>query len=237
MDYQSFVRRQHTTIMSQFFRTGPAKSTDINIAFIAVPSLDWLSTKRPLVGPGGNWGALQGTTVSEALVWRGGDGESELWVRPEEKSSGNGRYEKYWAAFCAQQGITGTPGPVGGRPMAVDHLFPETAAARREFAYVRAVPVDRRSNSLVGGGIERAEANRGGRHRPRTATYITLAKVSGFQGSFAQRHTGTSVATALIDYLKGMGFAVPAQYAIDPEMEKDLTAESIEWARTTPTSG
>lgn len=237
MDYPTFVRRQHNAIMTQFFRTDSAKNAGVNLAFIAIPGLDWLSTIRPMLGPGGNWGALQGTPVSEALVWRGGDGESELWVRPEEKSTGSGRYGRYWAAFCAQQGVAGTPGPVNGRAMAVDHLFPETTAARRKLAYVRAVPVDARSNSLVGSGVEKAEANRGGKQRPRTATYITLAKVSGFQGSFARRNTGAGIASALIAYLKGLGYTVPATYAIDPAMEEELTAESIEWTRGTPTSG
>lgn len=224
MDYPTFLRRQWQALLDEWLGLDPRSS--INTAFIALPDLSWLGRLADprLPGGGGGWSPLPGISPAEALLRRDHAGRPQLWVRPEEKADGSGRYAAYWDRFVRHLGA-GTPSStVEGRDLAVDHLFPETAAARRGFALVRAMPVDRRSNSLVGSSIERVEAGRGGVLRPRTASSVTLAKVTGFQGSFARRHDEKGIARDLLAHIKGCGLLVPAGVLLPDEEEAALSA-------------
>lgn len=205
MDYAGFLRAQHQALLDQWLAA-------VNVAYIALPdeaSLTELEDLR-LPGGGGHWLPLPGFAPAEARRFRAADGRPQLWVRPEEKDAGSGLYARAWAAFARVMGFPDTPSVVGGRRLAIDHLFPETAAARRGWLLVRVMPVDLRANSLVGATAEKVEAARPGRARKRTATALTIAKVTGFQGSFARRHDAHAVAAALVAHIQGCGLVVPA---------------------------
>lgn len=230
MEYATFLRRQWQALLDEWL--GLTDPSAINTAFIALPSLDWVDRlSRPeQPGGGGHWSPLPNVAPTEALVRRRRDGAPQLWVRPEEKAGGSGRYAAFWNAFVVSQGLPAPPSSVNGRALAVDHLFPETAAARRGWLLVRAMPVDRRSNSLVGSAIERVEAQREGATRPRTATSITLAKVTGFQGSFARANDSGAVAAALLAHIRSCGLHVPPGTLLDT-VEADLVQGLIEFCR------
>jgi hypothetical protein len=224
MDYATFLRGQWQTLLNQWLGIHPPGG--VNVAYIALPDIEALERLRQPHMPGGacTWGPLANLSPTEALVRRDAAGQPELWVRPEEKDSGSGRYAEYWARFASLFGFANPPSAVAGRDLAVDHLFPETAAARRGWLLVRAMPVDRRSNSLVGSTTEKVEAGRGGRNRPRTATSITLAKVTGFQGSFSKRNATGDVARALLAHIRTCGLTVPAGTMLPDNEEAGLMA-------------
>lgn len=204
MDYARFLTAQRQALLDQWL-------AEVNVAYIALPdeaSVTELEDVR-LPGGGGHWLPLPGFAPAEARRFRAADGRRQLWVRPEEKEAGSGLYARAWAAFARTEGFADAPSTVAGRRLAIDHLFPETAAARRSWLLVRVMPVDLRSNSLVGSTAEKVEAGRPGRARKRTATALTIAKVTGFQGSFARRHDANTVAQALVAHIRGCGLAVP----------------------------
>jgi hypothetical protein len=211
--YSHFLRAQRQALLDEWLGLGA--SPGINVAYIAVPDLSWLDRladpRQP--GGGGGWSPLPGVSPTDALTRRDLRGRPQLWVRPEEKAEGDGRYARYWRSFARLHGEPVAGGPSGGGRLAVDHLFPETAAARRGFALVRVMPVDLRSNSLVGSTVEAVEARRGGALRARTASSITLAKVTGFQGSFARSHAAADIAAALLAHIRGCGLVVPQDFA------------------------
>lgn len=219
MTYADFLRTQWQALVDEWLASP-------NIAYIALPDLTWLDKLADprWPGGGGGWSPLGDVAPGEALMRRDRHGRPQLWVRPEEKDGGSGRYAAYWARFCGLLGMADPPSSIGGRALAVDHLFPETAAARRGWVLVRAVPVDLRSNSLVGSTSEKVEANKGGAARPRTATSITMAKVTGFQGSFARSQAAGSVAAALLSHIRNCGLQVPANAFLPAGEEEALIA-------------
>ncbi len=224
MNYAEFLRQQVAALVEQFFG-------NYNIAWIGVPDLGWLARRQSL--DGGRVAALPGAASEDAVIWCDSKRRMELWVRPEEKSDdGTGAYSRAWRQFVELAGQTVPVAEVDGRKLAVDHLYPETAGTRLGLSHVRVVAVNRRSNSLVGSTTEKAAAGpKPGRLRPRFATFFTLAKVSGFQGSFARRHDSTTVAQALIDHLRAQGYPVPAGNAALAGLEVSLTASSLDWFR------
>jgi hypothetical protein len=228
MGYAGFLRAQRQALLDEWL----GDSAGINTAYIALPDLSWLDRladpRQP--GGGGGWSPLPDVSPTEALVRRDRRGRPQLWVRPEEKAQGEGRYAGHWRRFARLYGEPVAP-PPGGRALAVDHLFPETAAARRGFALVRVMPVDLRSNSLVGSTIEAVEARRGGVLRARTATSITLAKVTGFQGSFARSHAAPDIAAALLAHIRGCGLVVPKDFATHVAQELQNMANLIGFFR------
>src|ERR1700722_7283555 len=165
------------------------------------------------------------------LIWRDARGRAELWVRPEEKANeGTGLYARAWRQFVQLEARLEPVAVPGGRKLAIDHLYPETAGARLGLSLVRVMAVDRRSNSLAGSTTERAAPGpKPGSLRPRFATPFTLAKVSGFQVSLARRNASADVARALWEYLRAQGYPVPngAIGALDAE----LTASILDWSR------
>lgn len=228
MDYATFLRSQWQALLDEWLGLADPSSR-INTAYIALSDLSWLDRLADprWPGGGGSWSPLPDAPPNEALIRRDRAGRPQLWVRPEEKTGGSGRYAAHWDRFVRLLGMPSPPSGLGGRDLAVDHLFPETAAARRGWALVRVMPVDRRSNSLVGSTIERVEARRGGHDRPRTASSFTMAKVTGFQGSFARRHDAGGVAAALLAHIRGCGLAVPAGTMLPEDAEAEIMAGAI----------
>lgn len=224
MEYSTFLRGQWQAVLDEWL--GINSLGNLNVAYIALPDFSWLDLladpRRP--GGGGSWSPLPGASPTQALLRRDCAGRPQLWVRPEEKSGGTGRYAAYWSSYVRLLTQEAATSSVGGKTLAVDHLFPETAAARRGWAFVRVVPVDRRSNSLVGSTIERVEAKRGGVARPRTATSITLAKITGFQGSFAGHKAAGSVARALLAHFRNCGLVIPDGVLLPDDDEAELMA-------------
>lgn len=225
MDYAQFVRVQQAAIIEQYF-------APTNRAWVAVPDTGWLGRRQTLEG--GRVEAMLGLPAADALVWRDDAGRYELWVKPEEKhKAGTDLYARAWSQFVKLVGKTTQAANVNGHDLAIDHLYPETAAARLGLSYVRVMAVDRRSNSLLGSTIETAAArDKTGSLRPRLASAFTIAKVSGFQGSFAKRHDSAGIATALLAWLRQQGYPVPSTQA-GAELEQSLTASSIDWYRGT----
>ncbi len=222
MDYAGFLRQQAATLIEQFF-------ADYNRAWIAMPDHDWFLRRASL--DGGRVGPLPGCTMAEAAVWRDAKGRAELWVRAEEKSAaGTGLYARAWRQFVLAEAGTGPTSSVDGMTLAVDHLYPETAAARLGMSHVRVMAVDRRANSALGATVEHAAAtDKPGSFRPRFATPFTLAKVSAFPGSFARQHSPDVAARALIAHMRSLGYPVPDGALGD--LEVSLTASSLEWFR------
>jgi hypothetical protein len=222
MDYAAFLHLQAEAVIQQFF-------AEYNIAWIGVPDLGWLTRRQTMHG--GQVVALPGAAAPDAVIWRDANGRAELWVKPEEKADeGTGAYARAWRQFVQVIGHTAPVSELAGRRLAIDHLYPETAAARLGLSHVRVMAVDRRANSLLGSTTERAAAGgKPGTLRPRFATYFTLAKVSGYQGSLARRNASAGVALGLLDYLRAQGYPVPAGALAVTEAE--LTASSLDWFR------
>lgn len=224
MDYATFLHQQAAAIVGQFFG-------DYNIAWIGVPERSWLTRRQTM--DGGHVEALPGAAAEDAVIWRDTKNRAELWVKPEEKADeGTGAYARAWRQFVQLIAATTPVSELAGRKLAVDHLYPETAGARLGLSHVRVMAVDRRANSLVGSTTETAAArDKSGRLRPRFATYFTLAKVSGFQGSLARRNASGSVAQALFAHLRAQGYPVPANASPMASFEQELTASSLDWFR------
>jgi hypothetical protein len=231
MDYAGFLRQQWQDLLDQWL--GLDSRLGANTAWIALPDMSWATKlEEPgFPGGGGRWTPLPDTSPSEALMRRDSAARPQLWVKPEEKASGTARYARYWESFVSELGLPAATSAVAGRDLAVDHLFPETAAARRGWLMVRVMPVDRRSNSLLGSTTEKAEANRSGVHRPRMATALTMAKVTGFQGSFARRHDPKAIAAAFLAHLRGCGLIVPEGVLLGDAEEGGMIAGLIEFYR------
>src|SRR5690606_66425 len=104
MDYAGFLRSQWQTLLDQWL--GKTETGGINVAYIALPDISWIDRLcRPYQpGGGGKWVPLESVAPSEALVRFDGRGGRELWVRPEEKAGGAGRYAAYWRAFAGTCG-------------------------------------------------------------------------------------------------------------------------------------
>jgi len=224
MDYAAFLHAQAEALVEQFFAAE-------NIAWIAVPDMGWLARRQGM--DGGQVTALPGFPATEGVIWRDAKNRAELWVMPEEKADeGTGLYARAWRVFVQTVAHTSPAAEVNGQKLAIDHLYPETAAARLGFALVRVMAVDRRANSLLGATTERAAAGpKPGSVRPRFATTFTLAKVSGFAGSFARRHDAAAVAHGLLNHFRAQGYPVPVGAL--GALEANLTASSLEWFRGT----
>jgi hypothetical protein len=225
MDYAGFLRQQEAAIVEQFF-------ANYNIAWIAVPDIDTLMQRQTF--DGGMVAALPGFGPDEGVIWRDRRDRAELWVKSEDKAAdGTDLYARAWRQFV--QVIAGTsPLPeLAGRKLQADHLYPETAAFRADLNFVRVLAVDARSNVLLGSTTEKFAANSkpGTFGRPRSATYFTLAKVSGFQGSLAHRNASGSVAAALLAHLRARGYTVPSDATPDGSLEFELTTNTLNWFR------
>lgn len=231
MDYATFLRRQWQDLVDQWL--GLDDRLRMTHAWIALPDVSWVSRLQEpgFPGGGGRWSPLPGVSPSDALMRHDAKARPQLWVRPEDKADGDGHYAAYWARFVAQCGADAPASEIAGRKLAVDHLFPETAAARRGWLLVRTMAVDRRSNSLLGSTTEKVEANRGGVDRPRKATALTMAKVTGFQGSFARRHDPKAIAAAFLAHLRACGLVVPDGVLLPDEEEGGLIAGLIDFYR------
>lgn len=231
MAYAAFLRRQWQDLLDHWLGLGDPAG--FNTAYIAIPDISWATklSEPGFPGGGGRWSALPDIPPTTALLRHDARARPQLWVRPEEKSEGSGAYASAWTAFVKQLG-GGTVSPeVEGRKLAVDHLFPETAAARRGWLLVRVMPVDRRSNSLLGSTTEKVEASRGGVARLRKATALTIAKVTGFQGSFARRNTSEAIAAAFLAHLRACGLVVPPGILLPDDKEGGMIAGLIEFYR------
>lgn len=231
MDYAAFLRRQWQDLVDQWL--GLDDRLGMNSAWIALPDMSWVSRldEPGFPGGGGRWTPLPGVSPTEALMRHDAKARPQLWVRPEDKAGGDGRYAAHWARFVATCGVDAPASAVAGRKLAVDHLFPETAAARRGWLLVRTMAVDLRSNSLLGSTTEKVEANRGGVHRPRKATALTIAKVTGFQGSFARRHDPKAIAASFLAHLRGCGLHVRDGVLLADDDEGGMIAGLIDFYR------
>jgi hypothetical protein len=222
MDYASFLHQQVAALVEQYF-------ANTNIAWIAVPDLEWLTRRQSM--DGGQVTALPGFASDEGIIWRDAKGRVELWARAEEKATeGTDLYNRAWREFVKLNARTQPMSDVNGRKLQVDHLYPETAAARLGLSHVRLLPFDARPNRTVGSTVEKAAAGpKPGTLRPRFATPFTLAKASGFQQSFARRNNSADVARALWDYLKAQGY--PVSSGALAALDMGLTASTLDWFR------
>jgi hypothetical protein len=221
MDYASFLHAQAAAIVDQFFN-------EANIAWIAVPDIQTLM-RRQSFDAGGRVVALPGFGATDAVIWRDSKNRAELWVKSEDKAaSGTDLYARAWRQFVQTIAQTLSTPQLNGRPWQADHLYPETAAFRSDLNFVRVMAVDARSNVLLGSTTEKLAANTksGTRGRPRSATYFTLAKVSGYQGSLARRNSSADVAKSLLAYLRAQNYPVPQD-----ALELTLTTANLSWFR------
>jgi hypothetical protein len=228
MEYAAFLHDQAAALVAQYF------DTRFNAAFIAIAAPESLS-RRQMVD-GGRIVTMPGYPASDALLWQDDKGRTELWVRTFDKTANpSDLYEHAWRDYVRVFAKTEMRTELNGRPMVIDHLYPETAAFRSKLAFVRLLAIERRPNSLVGSAIEKLAAGPkpGKDGRDRTATSFTLAKVSGFQGSFARRNAARDVMRALYGHLRAKGYPVPAEGTALAALEADIASSVLEWFRDT----
>lgn len=198
-------------------------ATDLaQVAFI-----DDASMARYSVGAGGpgKWVPLGRCKPEYVRVFQREGGQSELWVKPFPKRKKKGRYASYWRKFCKFSGVE-EPYNLIGRVVVVDHVFPETAAVISDLAWVRVVAIAHEANSLTI-HFEKMLARMGENPRSRTATSLTIAKISGLPHRLSSFPTGRDFAVALIDHLGALGINLNGP----PELEVDLIAQSFERLR------
>ena len=218
-DYGGFVRARQDAFLREFI-------DEPGHCFIGIPGLGAFAHRHQ--GSGSIRG-LPGVALPEAFVWSRGPGTEELWVQPFDKAvTQSGAYRDHWAAFVELLGAGEVAYSLGGRAQVVDHLLPETFAARQAYAYVRVTMVDYRGNATVGSVVEKSMAGREDPGHGMLADWFTVAKVSGFRGSFAQAVDAATVMAALSDHLAARGFRVPE----GQEASLALCMEAIlAWAR------
>ena len=135
------------------------------------------------------------------------------------KSVGSFSYTKCWNSFAISCGVE-NPRSIGS-DWQVDHVYPETSAARRDWGFVRIMPVMRKANAGVGASLEALlagispEDHKGGW----IANWYTIAKITGFQGTFAKKDVGD------MDLAKQLVAHVSCIY---PNL-KTLNQNTIEW--------
>jgi len=221
MEYATFLHAQAAAIVDQFF-------ADYNIAWIAVPDIATLMRRQTF--DGGRVVALPGFAAADAVIWRDSKDRAELWVKSEDKTAGGtDLYARAWRQFVQLIAQTQAAATLNGRALQADHLYPETAAYRSDLTYVRVMAVDARSNVLLGSTTEKFAANAkpGTPGRPRSATYFTLAKVSGYQGSLALRNSADDVARSILAHLRAKNYPVPKD-----ALEQSLTSGKLSWFRS-----
>lgn len=197
MQYSEFIKAQRRMICEDWAK-------DIaQIAFFNDEAMERYSCG--LQDPG-EWVSLGRCKPSYVRVYYRAAGLSELWVRPFEKRKKRGRYASYWRKFCEFSGVEG-PYKLPGCSVAIDHVFPETAAAISNIAWVRVVALDYSSNSLTA-HFEKKLAQMGENPRSRTATYLTIAKMVGLSARLSTFASGCEFAKALFTQLDEMGIAL-----------------------------
>lgn len=219
--YAKFVRAQQDAVLREFFE-------DPGNCFVGIPDTD--AFKKRYGGKGSVRPLPGNVAISKAFIRSRGPGTDELWVRPYDKAlKKNGTYRNFWEAFVASQNGGTVSFSIGGRAQAVDHLLPETFAARQGYGYVRVIMIDYRANATVGSTVEASMARRETPGKSMLADGFTAAKASCFHGSFATAAAPTSVMAALRAHFANRGFTVP------PAMEAEF-AQSLEqilaWSRT-----
>lgn len=146
---------------------------------------------------------LQGH-INDAYVYEHHDGKKELWVRATDKRTklGSFDYVRCWNSFAKMHGVE-DPSSIGS-DWQVDHVYPESSASRRELHLVRVMPVPRKGNAGVGASFEALLAKYlPGEHKGGwVASWYTIAKVTGFQGTFNKiLISDTDLANQLINHL------------------------------------
>jgi hypothetical protein len=154
-----------------------------NIAYIGVASSDYLEQRAALYG--GRLEGLAGIERERALVYIDNEDRPELWVKPVLKGGpGSSNYDTDWNNF-AKRHFNFDFNTATTSDYNVDHLFPETTGMRKGLSHVRVMPVDGPANQAVGRTLEAQMASR--LLQPtkviHKATFVTFAKVSGFDES------------------------------------------------------
>lgn len=224
------VLRQRRSIAQQM-RRDPAN------VLIGIESIDALA-RRPDALRARHQG-LEGLVASIAGIDRG-DGvaylaasgsEPECWCRPVDKGQSKGPYVRVWRAFQRQFYNSDYQAEKDASRWAIDHLYPETAAAREGHAYVRILPVDAVANRNIGTAVERFMARRA--HRATTTghdlTYLTMAKIAGWRGRIDNPVSWKTVYD-LVSHVVATGLShqpglYPGAYLF--AVEVDLTYRSI----------
>ena len=67
--------------------------------------------------------------------------------------------------------------------------------------------------------------------RDRTATSFTLAKVSGFHGSFARRNAAGDVMRAFYAHLRAKGYPLPPEGTALAQLEAEIASSVLDWFR------
>lgn len=154
---------------------------------------------------GGEWTSLGANDPTDVQVFQRSDGRRELWVKPHDKQKEKSPYARYWRQFVALCQVDITNGPPD-YPTAVDHLFPETAAARAGIEWVRLMAVKARSNG-VPAGIEKklAKTITPDDARSHNASPVTILKITGFEASLSTFENGHAFADSFIKHIADLG--------------------------------
>jgi hypothetical protein len=154
-----------------------------NIAYIGVAAPTYLATRARLFG--GRTELLPGIAADRALVYIDDENRPELWVQPVVKGGpGSSHYDTDWNNF-AKRYYNFDFNSASTSDYNVDHMFPETTGERKGLSHVRAMPVDWSANQAVGRTLEAQMAERLPQPSKviHKATFVTFAKVSGFDES------------------------------------------------------
>lgn len=219
MNYSAFVRLQQDQLIRSFL-DDPAN------CFIGIPGLDAFQKRH---FGAGSWRPLGAVSPSIAVIYNGPSATNELWLKPYDKAqTADGSYRKLWATYVETMQVDGISDQVDGRTQNVDHLLPETFAARQGYALVRVVAVDTRSNLTVGSTIEKSMANRTNPGCSFLADWFTIAKASCFRGSFSAKTTARDVMSDLRRHLATRGFPLPAHLQ---DIDSQSMEAILEWSR------
>ncbi len=186
------------------------------------------STSKGWPGDGGRWANLGGCDPDKVQVYHGPGGEQQLWVRPVDKTlKPSAAYRRHWRKFVRSQEVQ-EPYTYDEKILPIDHLFPETAAARAGIAWVRITAVKARSNALVS-FLEKKRAAKNEQPRPHTADYITMIKVTGFEKSLKSFANGRDFALQFVSHLESCQ-QIRTRPFEDIKLEIELIAHSFERA-------
>ncbi|GAN69575.1 hypothetical protein [Acetobacter orleanensis] len=217
MTYKEFVARQKAEFIRQYVE-------DIIYCWVRVDSKNNFRTRTQKTDKdkvSGGLEELEGFNGDDAIVWIGNknsdnvEKQPELWVKPNSKDEPS-LYREAWKKFSRIYG--GVDVTELDQIHHLDHLHPETTAAKNKDSYVRLMPIPARSNILVGAVIEKVQAQNDYLTGGFTAYDITLCKVLGLDISFRREISADEIIDTICLELEKV------KITTDDELQKALYA-------------
>lgn len=211
MTYKEFVAQQKAEFIRQYVEDRFYCWIRVNSQYNFKTRIQ--KTDRDRVSGGVD--ELEGFNSDEAIVWIGNKNcdnakkQPELWVKPKPKDQPS-LYREAWKKFSKIYG--GVDVIALDQTHHLDHLHPETTAAKENDSYVRLMPVPARSNILVGAVIEKVQAQNDYLTGGFVAYDITLCKVLGLNISFRKEISAKEIIDSICSELEKIGITTEAEF-------------------------